>query len=129
MDRYLYQYMANLIVARKNCIDSNNQEWFDNHTDKLESLLDNLPHGSGLDYTWKYDYNKSNRNRIVLYMSFHAMDDNGYYDGIIDFTVTVKPDLLSIIDLSIIGNFGKYQDVKSYLYDILYESFTQTMPI
>ena len=117
----LYHKMAVLLQARENC-KRDNKEWLDMHTEQLEDLLDNLPHGSGLDYTWLYDYQHSNGNRVVLSMSFHAMDENGFYDGIIDFTVSITPSLVNDFNLSITGKFGKRQDIKDYLYQIINEA-------
>lgn len=125
MNRKLYQELATLVDARINCSKPNvagviNTEWFNNHTDKIENYLKSeMPHGSGLDYTWKIDYKKSTGNKLVFHMSFHSMDENGYYDGIIDFTVTVTPSLTRDINLSITGNFGKHQDLRDYLYETI----------
>lgn len=128
--RKLYQEMGQIIDARKNCEKSGNTEWFNKHTEYLEKyLIEKLPHGSGLDYTWNYDYNKSNANKVVLTMSFYAMNDVGMYDRVIDFTVTITPSLAHNFDLLISGNFGKYQDIKEYLYDILTEAFNQDIDI
>lgn len=120
MIKKLYQEIACLIIARDNCLKSNpvNQEWFDKHTDNLEYIERNiLPSGSGIDSGCKFNLQKSTRNKIVIDSSFHCMDENGYYDGWIDFTVIIKPNLLSEIDLNIIGKFGKNQDLKDYLYE------------
>jgi hypothetical protein len=128
--RKLYQEMAQIIDAIKNCEKSGNTEWFNNHTEYLEKyLLEKLPHGSGLDYTWRYDYQKSNANKIVLTMSYHAMNENGYYDRVIDFTLTITANLAHGFDTLITGNFGKYQDIKDYLYDILTDSLNQDIDI
>lgn len=127
MTRKLYQEMANLILARQNCIKSGNVVWQSNHENRLQELLQELPHGSGLDYTWYYDFNKSNQDKIALSSSFHAMDKNGYYDAVIDFTVIIIADLTCDIRLAITGNFGKYQDVKDYLYEMLDYAFTQEL--
>lgn len=128
--RKLYQEMAQIIEARINCEKSNNTEWLNNHTEYLEKyLLEKLPHGSGLNYDWCYDYNKSNANKIVLTTSYDAMDDVGYYDGMIDFTLTITANLAHGFDTRIIGNFGKYQTIRDYLYDILGESLNQDIDI
>jgi hypothetical protein len=129
MKKQLYKVMAQSIQARLNCIKSGNTDWQYNHENSLDRLLDKLPHGSGLDYTWHYDFNKSHGNKIVLTMSFHAMDQNGFYDKVIDFTLSVTPDFISDIDLSITGNFGKYQDIKHYLHDILSEALTSEIEL
>ena len=89
----VYQVMARLIQARQNCIKAKNQEWFKKHSDRLQALLSELPHGSGLDYTWHYDFDKSNSEQIVLTMSLHSMDENGHYDAIIDFRTVITPSL------------------------------------
>jgi hypothetical protein len=127
METKLYKELAQRIQARKTCSEKNSLEWFVKHGEFAEKLLDQLPQGSGLDYTWHIDYDHSSDNRVILTMSYHAMADSGMYDRVIDFTLTIAPSLIFDFDLSIVGNFGKYQDIKDYLYDILRESLGQTI--
>lgn len=127
MENQLYKELASRIQARHNCQKSNNTEWFGKHTDVANAMLRELPHGSGIDGEWRLDFDKSNGEKVILYGEYHAMDDNGYYDGWIDFRVTITPSLQFDFNLSITGNFGKYQDVKDYLYDILRTALEETV--
>ena len=121
----LYRELASRIVARNNCVKSSTLEWKGKHEEVISQLIDKLPHGSGLDSDWRINYEKSQPDRIQLYTSYHAMDENGFYDGWIDFTLTITPSLLSGFHLNISGVFGKYQDIKEYLYDILNYALNQ----
>lgn len=50
-----------------------------------DTLIDLLPHGSGIDHSWSIDRLKN--GHIVCRNSYHGMDENGYYDGWQDFSV------------------------------------------
>jgi len=119
METTYWQEMAKQVNARINCIKANNTEWENRHEDTIEEMVKELPHGSGLDGEWSFDYEKSTSNKLVLHMSYHAMNENGYYDGWIDFTVTVMGSLMFGHEMKITGNFGKYQDIRDYLYDTI----------
>ena len=75
---------------------------------------------------------KSNRNKITINSFYHVMDDNGFYDGWIDFQVIITPDLQHGIDLQIKGKFSNRkgyirkdcQDIKEMLADLYYEALT-----
>jgi len=119
---------TNILVslnAINNCLESGNNEWYDKHMDNITSaLLDVLPHGSGIDGDWSFDYTDK---RIYVSNSYHRMDENGYYCGWIDFTVIIDGlhrDIWGKLDFTIKGRFGKYQDLKDYLYEIIGESLT-----
>jgi len=48
------------------------------------------------------------------------MDENGYYDGYIDFVLVIKAkyrDIFGKLIIDIKGKFGKYKDIKDYLYE------------
>lgn len=47
-------------------------------------LIDLLPHGSGIDFTWRIE---AHANRVECHNDLHAMDQNGYYAGYYPFTV------------------------------------------
>ena len=49
-----------------------------------------LPHGSGIDADWHLFM--TGRYRIRMQCSYHAMDENGMYDGWVDFTVIIDAD-------------------------------------
>jgi len=127
--RPLYKEMAQTIQARLNCIKSNNTEWQTKHEERLSQLLDYLSHGSGINSDWEYNLAKSTCNKIVLTNVYDVMDNAGYYCYYIYFTVTVTPALISDIDISITGNFGKYQDIKDYLIELLDADFRNNLAI
>ena len=116
-EKPLYQQFSSLICARQSCIHTGNEKWLQEHERRINKLIDLLPHGSGIDYDYFFDFEKSTRDKIIFSNAFHVMDEYGYYDGIIDFTIVVKPSLLFDFDLLIKGKFGNNQDLKEYLYD------------
>ncbi len=115
----VYKDIAHTLDAYKRCIETDNKEWEDKHEQRIKELIDELPHGSGLNSQWDLDFVRSNDSRLIFYTSYHCMDENGMYDGWVDFTLKITPSLAFGINLKITGKFGKYQDVKEYLYEIL----------
>lgn len=112
----VYQKMARLVVARGNCIKTNNNEWLKKHEATLEKLVDDLPHGSGIDGKTEFDFEASNENKLVIKSSYHHMNDGGYYDGWTEFKVIVTPDLAFGFGLKVQGAFPrKYADTRDYL--------------
>lgn len=108
--------------AMHNCLDQEpiNIEWYDKHMDRItETLLDILPHGSGIDCKWEFDYTNKG---VFASNSWHRMNGNGMYCGYIDFTIKIKADFRDMfgkVIFSIVGRFGKHQDIKEYLYEII----------
>jgi hypothetical protein len=121
----MYQKLATCFVARENCAKTGNDEWFEKHTNSIETILDYLPHGSGFDTDIKLDYDASSIDRLVLYGSFHSMDEMGGYDGWIDFSVIIKPSLSFGFEARINGRFGKKQDLKTYIVEFLSECLSK----
>ena len=112
----VYQKLALSADARLTCIKRNNKEWEDKHEETIENIVKNqLPSGSGIDSGNKFNYEKSNGDKLVLDSAFHAMDENGMYEGWIDYNVTVKPSLMHEITIDIRGNFGNRQEIKDML--------------
>ena len=103
-----------LLQARQNCLENNNTDWYEKHTDSLISLAGFLPHGSGIDNGCKIDINDSNENKIVITFGFHHLNENGYYEGWTDHKLILKP-TFDGFDMKITG-YNKNQ-VKDYLYD------------
>lgn len=138
-DYKIYQEMASAAGARNRCaISANNAddagsgqhwtEWMDRHEDTIKKMLDLLPHGSGIDGDWAFDFVKSGDDKVIFYNSFHAMDENGMYDGWIDFTVTITPSIAYGFHIKITGNFGKRQDIKEYLAESLNWALSEPTP-
>ena len=115
-NKEIYKEMAKVNDALVRCIQTGNKEWEVKWNDRLNELLDELPHGSGIDGKWEIE---GLNDTITLYNTFDAMDENGMYDQVINFKVKVRGSLMFGIDLKITGNFGKYQDIKEYLYEVL----------
>jgi len=122
MKMKIYQKLANLQIARSNCIKSGNKEWEKKHTEKIEHIMYNFsPSGSGLDNGTKFDYEKSDEYKLIFYTSYHVLNGGGYYTNWINFSVTVISSLCFEIDIRIKGSFGKDQDVKDIVYDRFYD--------
>jgi hypothetical protein len=122
MSMKAYQQLARSFVAWQNCVKSKNEEWTEKHMDAITNTIDNyLPHGSGFDTDTKLDYDASSKNHLVLYGSFHSMDEMGGYDGWIDFSIIVEPSLSFGFKTRISGRFGKKQDLKTYIVEFLSE--------
>jgi len=126
MIKKVYQELAGTFTAYNNCIKSNNQEWEGKHYDKIQSIINNLPHGSGIDGKTELEFEKSNDNKLVINSEYHVMDENGYYDGWIDFSIIIEPGW-NDIDLTIKGKFNKRQDLKEYLRDTFHYALTKEM--
>lgn len=135
MNEKIYKKLAKMAYSRLRCIDSINKSntdsnienwknWIDKYDDNIDYIMrDVFPHGSGIDNGCHFNFDKSVNNKLVIDSGYHCMDPNGYYDGWIDFTVTLTPDLELDYKLNIRGNFGKYGHVKDYLYQIFHDVF------
>lgn len=128
MARYLYSELATAIQAHKNCNARNprNDEWFDKWTNRINELVRKLPSGSGIDCGTKIDLDATHEEKLVLYASFHHMNDGGFYDGWTEHTITVTPSFTSKINLRISGR--NRNDIKEYLNEEYYHALTQELP-
>lgn len=117
MKKPLYKTIASLVQARLNCQQSNNKEWEEKHSERLELIEKSLlPSGSGIDRGTKIDLEKSHGNKVVLIVDYHHMDENGYYDGWTSHEITIRPSLLFDFDLSIGGR--NRNEIKDYLAEV-----------
>jgi hypothetical protein len=117
MERKLYQELASSFIAYNNCVASNNTEWQEKHYEVIQNLISKLPHGSGIDGKTELNFEKSKSNKLIINSEFHVMDENGFYEGWINFSLIITPSWNGI-DISIKGNFGKHQELKDYLVEI-----------
>ena len=116
----LYEALVSTIIAYQNCIKTNNEEWEAKHLARVKELLDELPHGSGIDGTWRADLIDTTTDLLILSCEYHHMNESGYYDGWTAFRVKVKASLLHGITVRVIGPFpSKYNDTRDYLGEIL----------
>ncbi len=111
--------LVGAIEAQKRCVKQGNEEWEEKWEEVIKEEVGKLPHGGGIDGEWKVDRERTNGKRVVMHGSYHAMDTYGMYDRWIYFRVTIEASFEMWYDIKIVGNFGKYQDVKEYLYDTL----------
>lgn len=124
----LISRIAGLINARQNCKESNNDEWYEKHTEALHDIeSDLLPHGSGIDSGCTIDLEKSTDSRIVINVPFHTMDPNGFYAGWRDYTVIVTPSLISRFNLRITGR--DYNNLKEHLYQVFEYELSQEIAV
>lgn len=124
--RKVYEALAAKVTARRNAVTSGNRLWERRHSDAIDDILcSHLPHGSGLDGVTVIDYGRTKPDKLVIHSEYHAMDDNGMYDRWISFHLTIRPSLQFGITLTIVGDFGRYQDVKEYLHEV-YASALET---
>ena len=120
----LYQKIASSIQAHKNCIESGNKEWEDNHSVTLMEYSNLLPSGSGFDSGTTIDIEKSTPNKIYLNTSYHYMNGNGFYDGWYEYQVIVTPSLANVIELRIVGK-NTPNDIKDYMQELFYDTLAE----
>lgn len=111
----LYQAIASALVAHRNCQESGNTEWKDRWAERLERYDSLLPHGSGFDNGSVVVKAESDDTKIVISTSFHHMDENGFYDGWSEHRVTVKPNLLHGISITVSGR--DRNGIKDYIHE------------
>lgn len=136
--RPLYSVLACKINAYANCKEKwtgdkdSTYEWMEKHEDMIEHLCqEHLPHGLGFDNESIIVMDKcKNGNELCIRSSFHVMNENGMYDGWVDFTMTVKPCLLFSFYLTIKGKFGKkHQHLKDYIQEIFEEALDKQITV
>ena len=117
----VYQEIVSLSNAIENCIKTGNVEWQEKHTDNLEWIVKQfLPSGSGIDCGTKLV--SADDKKIVLSLSYHHMNDNGYYDGWTEHKAIITPSFHGI-DIRITGR--DRNGIKDYLSDVVWESLNE----
>jgi hypothetical protein len=125
-ERILYKELASAIDARKRCKETGNTEWFERHSESIKQLVENfLPSGSGFDHGTRIDLDASHADKLVLFGSFHHMDENGMYSGWTDHTITATPSLIHGLNIRISGR--NRNDIKEYLHEIFSADLHQTI--
>lgn len=96
----------------------------DQDTQELESLVNLLPHGSGIDCDYwvrgLVKSNKSHTKNTVEFGNSFRTNKNGFYAGYINFIVKISPSPLeqgSLFELEISGRFRGHKDLREYLYE------------
>ena len=108
--------LAGTLQAYHNCIASGKEDWEIKHKERIEAMFEALPHGSGIDSGVKFDWARSNGNKLVFSFGFHHMDDQGYYDGWTNHVLTVTPEFQSGYKMRISG--PNRRQIKDYLFNL-----------
>ena len=92
-----------------------------------EYLADILPHGSGINCNWEFDYQKN--GKVIARNSYHCMDEHGYYFGYADFTIKfyLFRDLKSFT-LEFNGSYSHALNRKYLLRDYLEDTIYHSLP-
>lgn len=121
--RTLAAAIASRLEARENCRKANNQEWLIKHEDAAREAVSMLPHGSGIDGDTVLDLDASKPDRLVIHLSFHHMDSNGFYDGWTDHSLIVTPSLAHGFNLRITGQ--NRNEIKDYLAELMQDALSR----
>lgn len=105
-------------VARDNCTDTNNSDWYDRHDARLYALVNEfLPSGSGFDNgTSLLDW-CNRKQRVRFKTSFHHMNDVGIYCGWTDHIITVRP---AFDGLTVDVGGRNANGIKGYIQNVFY---------
>lgn len=79
-----------------------------------------LPHGSGIDCDWSFDYQQN--SKILASNAYHCMNENGFYCGYADFTVKIDLTKLLHFTLHFNGNSSAKLNTRYMLRDYLEET-------
>ena len=123
----MYQVIARKIWAMKNCLKSDNDQWYQKHKEAVENLVkDHFPHGSGIDAGFgEFDYDKCTDKKLVFCCEYHFMDEHGFYDGWYHFKITVTPSLSYGLQLKV-GTLARMRShgIDEHLAEMYHDVFT-----
>lgn len=89
----------------------------------IQRVMESAPSGSGFDAGTTIELHLCDGNKLVFKTSFHHMNTHGYYDGWTDHYVTVRPDMMSGIQLTITGK--DRNQIKDYIHEVFYNWLTE----
>ena len=124
MARYLYSELASTVNAMHTCERKPEQygEWAGKHATRISELVrEHMPSGSGFDCGTTMDIEQSHAEKLVFTTSFHHMNENGYYCGWTEHTVTVTPSFIGGFNLRISGRNAN--DIK----ELVHEAFSHAL--
>lgn len=116
MAHYLYSELSRTVDAYHRCTSNPEQygEWAHKHAERVSELVRaHMPSGSGFDSGTQLDLDASHADKLVFTTSFHHMDDDGYYNGWTEHTVTVVPSLAHKFHIRVSGR--NRNDIKDYI--------------
>ena len=99
-----------------------NEKAFTAWETRLESLLEMLPSGSGIDSGTELDP-KSTPDKLIFKFSFHHMNGNGYYTKWTQHKAIVTPSLQHDFDLRVTG--PTHDGIREYLGDLFQQVLTE----
>lgn len=114
--------LASKFNAWQFCKKKQNHGWEQKHEEAIEEMLKALPQGSGIDSGVKFLWDKSTPEKLIFNFGFHHMDENGYYNGWTDHTLTITPSLQFGYEIKISGR--NRNQIKEYLHELFSSIFT-----
>jgi len=130
MAKPLYQALAINLAALARCEAGTNPawaEWADRYRDHIDTLVEQLPSGSGIDNGTKLLIEQSTPNKLVFQADYHHMDQHGYYAGWTEHKVIVQASLEYGFDIRITGRDRNH--IKEYLHETFSYAFTQLVEV
>jgi hypothetical protein len=109
------------VQAYQNCLINGNVEWMDKHYEHIIGMLENLPHGSGIDGKFILQTEECEKQKLVFFLEYHHMDEHGGYDGWTEHNLIITPEF-GDFKMKITGR--NKNGIKEYLQDLLREHFT-----
>lgn len=123
MTNTVAQEIASRAGALKRCVERGNPEWARQHRETLRDIERNyLPSGAGVDNGTTIDLDRTSEDKIVLTCSYHHMNNDGYYDGWTDHTITVRP---TFRGFHVDASGDDRDDILAYLGDLYREGLSQ----
>ena len=105
------------LIAQTVAWEPKAEDWADNREKLLSYIEKNLlPSGSGIDCGTQIIRKARKSSAFGMTMSFHHMNEGGYYDGWTEHAIVVVPDLQFDFTLAIGGR--DRNQIKDYLGDV-----------
>ena len=89
-----------------------------------EMLLEQLPHGSGINGEWQIEEKK---DKFLAINYYETMDEWGFYDGIANFTLVIPKLNPNDFLLHFNGSHSQYQNRKYLLREYLEDIFAYAL--
>lgn len=132
MKRTVYVEIASALDAMRRCNRDHEKpgfnhlyEWIKRHEDRAVTLTrEYMPSGSGFDNGTHIYLRECQNDKLVFMVSFHHMDENGYYDGWTEHKIVVTPSLVHGLNIRITG--PNRNDIKEYLAEAFRDALTST---
>lgn len=117
--------LASALQALANCARLPVNDWGHKlHSATVAGIMRNAPSGSGIDDKVTLTEH-SNARRLVFFVPFHRMDENGFYCGWQTFRVVIVP-TFSGIDVAVTGRGD--DGTKDWLADVFRDWAQQPAP-